>query len=168
MDMAVAAHVSLEESLNTSYEPDMEYVDGELVEINVGDPVHSLVQGNIVYALKLKYPKAKVMPEVRSRTRETRFRLPDVAVALNMPEGRFVTEPPYIAIEILSEDDRVSRLIEKLKEYAAMGVLNIWVFDPRLKQMFVFEGNALREIEGDTISTGEPRIELTRDEIFQD
>jgi Uma2 family endonuclease len=168
MDMAVAAHISVEEYLNSSYEPDMEYVDGELVEINVGDRTHSLVQSNLVYFLRLKYPNIKVLPEVRSRTTETRFRLPDVAVELRRQTGRFITEPPYIAIEILSEDDRVSRLIEKLKEYAAMGVPNIWVFDPRLKQMFVFEGNALREIEGDTISTGDPRIELTRAEVFQD
>jgi Uma2 family endonuclease len=167
--MAVETLISVEEYLNTSYSPDMEYVDGVLVEINVGDLIHSLVQSNLVYFLRLKYPKIKVMPEVRSRTSKTRYRLPDVAVTLHMPEGRSITEAPYIAIEILSEEDRVSRLIEKLKEYAAMGVPNIWVFDPRLKQMFVFHGNSLQEIESDTISTGgEPRIALTRDEIFQD
>jgi Uma2 family endonuclease len=166
--MAVETLISVEEYLNTSYSPDMEYVDGVLVEINVGDPRHSFVQGRIVHALYRKYPEIIVLPEVRSRTSKTRYRLPDVAVTLRMPEGRFIKEAPYIAIEILSEDDRVTRLIEKLKEYAAMGVPNIWVFDPRLKQMFVFHGNSLQEIEGDTISTGgEPRIELTRDEIFQ-
>jgi Uma2 family endonuclease len=84
-----------------------------------------------------------------------------------MGPGRFIIEPPFIAIEILSEEDRVTRLIEKLKDCAAMGVPNIWVFDPRLKQMLVFHGNSLQEIEGDTISTGEPRLELTREEIFQ-
>jgi Uma2 family endonuclease len=166
--MAVETLISLEEYLRTSFSPDMEYVDGVLVEINVGDLIHSLVQSNLVYFLRLKYPKVKVMPEVRSRTSKTRYRLPDVAVTLRMPEGRFITEAPFIAIEILSEEDRVSRLMEKLKEYAAMGVPNIWVFDPRLKQMFVFHGNSLQEIEGDTISTGEPRLELTRAEIFQD
>jgi hypothetical protein len=49
-----------------------------------------------------------------------------------------------------------------------MGVPNIWVFEPRLNQMFAFHGNSLQEIESDTISTGEPRLELTRDEVFQD
>jgi Uma2 family endonuclease len=168
MDMAVGTLVSVEEYLRTSYSPDMEYVDGALVEINVGDLVHSLVQSNLVYFLRSKYPNIEVLPEVRSRTTETRFRLPDVAVLLRRQEGRFIAEAPYIAIEILSEEDRMSRVIEKLKEYAAMGVPNIWVFDPRLKQMFRFHENCLQEIEGDTIPTGEPRIELTRDEIFQD
>src|SRR5580692_1868959 len=137
--MAVETLVSVEEYLNTSYSPDMEYVDGVLVEINVGDLIHSFVQGRIVHVLYQKYPEIVVLPEVRSRTSKTRYRLPDVAVTLRMPKGRIITEAPFIAIEILSEDDRVTRLIEKLKEYAAMGVPNIWVFDPRLKEMFVFQ-----------------------------
>ena len=166
--MATDTLVSVEEYLNTSYSPDMEYVDGVLVEINVGDRIHSFVQGRIIHAFYQKYPEIIVLPEVRSRTSNTRYRLPDVAVTLRMPHGRFITEAPFIAIEILSEDDRVTRLMEKLTEYAAMGVPNIWVFDPRLKQMFVFHANSLQEIEGETISTGEPRLELTRDEIFQD
>jgi Uma2 family endonuclease len=166
--MAVDTLISVEEYLNTSYEPDMEYVDGVLVEINVGDPIHSLVQGRTVSALSQKYPNLVVLPEVRSRISKTRFRLPDVAVAFHMPVGRFIKEPPYIAIEILSEDDRVTRLLEKLNEYAAMGVPNIWVFEPRLKQMFLFHGNSLHLVEGDTISTvGEPRVELTRQEVFR-
>jgi len=92
----------------------------------------------------------------------------DVAVTLLRPQGRFITEAPFIAIEILSDEDRVSLFIEKLQDYAQMGVANVWVFDPSRKEMLVFERNALREIEGDTISTGEPRIELPRGEVFQD
>lgn len=160
--------VPVEEYLATSYSPDLEYVDGLLVERNVGEYRHSLVQGNIIFALRSKYPNSKILPGVTTKVTETRYRLPDVAVAWSVPLIRFLEEAPFVAIEILSEDDRMSRLIEKLKEYAAMGVPNIWMFDPRLKQMFVFRANCLQEIEGDTISTGEPRLELTREEIFQD
>jgi Uma2 family endonuclease len=165
--MAVETLVSVEEYLNTSYSPDMEYLDGVLVDRNVGDLQHSLTVSNVIFALMQKYRSVKVLPGVTWKVTETRYRIPDVAVVLRKPAGRFITEAPFVAIEILSEEDRVSRLIEKLKEYAAMGVPNIWVFDPRLKQMFVFHANSLQEIEGDTISTGEPRLELTRDEIFQ-
>jgi Uma2 family endonuclease len=165
--MAADTLISVEEYLHTSYSPDMEYVDGVLVDRNGGEWQHSLTLSNVIFGLMRKYPGVKVLPGVTSKVTETRYRVPDVAVVLRMPEGRFITEAPFIAIEILSEEDRVTRLIEKLKEYAAMGVPNIWVFDPRLKQMFVFHGNSLQEIEGDTISTGEPRLELTRAEIFQ-
>jgi Uma2 family endonuclease len=166
--MAVGTLLSVEEYLNTDYSPDMEYVDGVLVERNVGEWQHGLLQSNIIFALRRKYPSIKVIPELRSKVTGTRYRLPDVCVTLSDPHTRVLMEAPFIASEILSEDDRVSRLLEKLKEYAAMGVPNIWVFDPRLKQMFTFRGNSLQEVEGDTISTDEPRLELTREEIFQD
>ena len=166
--MGAATLISVDEYLNTSYSPDMEYVDGALVEINVGDPQHSSVQRNIIIALYRKYPHLKALPELRSRTSKSRFRLPDVCVTYRTPTGRFLDEAPIVAIEILSEDDRMTRVIEKLKEYAALGTPNIWVLDPRTRQMFVFHGNALQEIEGDVIVSESPRIELTRDEIFQD
>lgn len=168
MDMAVGTQISVEEYLNSSYEPDMEYVDGELVETNVGEWNHGAVQSNIIFALRQKYPNIKVIPELRSKVTSTRYRVPDVCVTLRNPHTRVLLEAPYIAIEILSEEDRVSRLIEKLEEYAAMGTPNIWVFDPRLKRMFVFRANSLQVVEGDTISTDEPRLELTREEVFQD
>lgn len=159
---------SVEEYLNTTYEPDMAYVDGVLVDRNEGELQHSLVQGNVIFALRERYPGVKILPGVTTRVTETRYRLPDVAVTLSVPEGRFITEAPYVAIEILSDEDRASRFLEKLQDYAAMGVPNIWVFELGLKQMFVYHAKSLNQVEGDTISTGEPRIELTRDEIFQD
>ena len=42
--MAVAAMVTLEEYLSTSYDPDREYVDGEIRERNVGKYEHARVQ----------------------------------------------------------------------------------------------------------------------------
>ncbi|MBZ5726138.1 MAG: Uma2 family endonuclease [Acidobacteriia bacterium] len=165
--MGIETMLPVEEYLRTSYSPDKEYVDGVLVELNVGDPLHSLVQSNIIYALRRKYPGIKVLPELRSRVSNTRFRLPDVCVTLHFPEAKVLLEAPFVAIEILSEDDSMTRVIEKLKEYAAIGTRHIWLFDPRLKQMFTFQGNSLREVESDVISTGDPRLELTREEVFQ-
>ena len=46
MNMGVETLISVEEYLNTSYDPDVEYVDGVLEERNVGDWLHSLVQVN--------------------------------------------------------------------------------------------------------------------------
>lgn len=166
--MSAVTLISIEEYLNTAYDPDMEYEDGVLVETNVGDLLHSAVQRNLIVSFAKQRPETRTYPAVRSRTREARFRLPDVAITLGRREGQYLAETPFIAIEILSEDDRMTRFIEKLKEYAEWGVPNIWVFDPRTRQMFVFHGNALVEIEGDLIATESPRLELTRDEIFWD
>ena len=74
--------IAVEEYLHTAYHPDVEYVDGILVERNVGEWNHSLVQRNIVGAFFVKYPKIFAVPEWRTKTRETRYRIPDVCVLL--------------------------------------------------------------------------------------
>src|SRR3989441_7941403 len=98
--MSVETLVSVEEYLSTSYDPDVEYVDGVLVERNVGDWVHSSVQRNIVVAFTLKYPDVDALPELRSQTRATRYRLPDVCVALAVPKTKYLLDAAYLAIEI--------------------------------------------------------------------
>jgi Uma2 family endonuclease len=165
--MGVETLISVEEYLNTSYDPDVEYVDGVLVERNVGDWLHSLVQSNLIFAVRLKYPEVFVVPELRSRTRETRYRLPDVCVLLHPPKTKYLLEAAFLAIEILSEDDRMTRIMEKLEEYEQKGVPNIWLIDPRLHTMSVYSQGTLQEVRGDVIVTGNPRLELTRQEIFK-
>ena len=166
MSMGVETLISVEEYLGTSYDPDMEYVDGVVVERNVGEYLHSLVQGNVVFALRQKYPRIKVLPELRSKVKETRYRVPDVCVLLSNPGTKILLTAAFIAVEILSEEDRMSRTIEKLKEYAAIGTTNIWLFDPRLKQMSTFRSGDLHEVTAEVIATEDPRLELTRDEVF--
>jgi Uma2 family endonuclease len=166
MDVGVEKLISVEEYLNTSYDPDVEYVDGVLVERNVGEWVHSLVQSNLIFALRLKYRDLFVLSELRSRTRETRYRLPDVCVLLHPPKTKYLLDAAFLAIEILSEDDRMTRIMEKLEEYEQKGVPNIWLIDPRLQTMSIYSQGNLREVRGDVIATGAPRLELTRQEIF--
>src|ERR1051326_3029680 len=133
--MGVGTQISVEEYLNTSYDPDVEYVDGVLVERSVGKWLHSLVQRNLILAFG-KFSDIWAVPELRARTRERRYRIPDVSVVLKPPDSDVLLEAPFIAIEILSEKDTVSETVEKLEEYAALGTAYIWVFDPPRKKMF--------------------------------
>ena len=164
--MGLQTLVAVDQYLNTSYDPDVEYVDGTLLERNVGDWLHSLIQSNIIFALRTKYPYLKVVPELRSQTAATRFRLPDVAVLREAPDGRYLTAPPLIAIEILSESDRMSAVMEKLHEYDAHGTPDIWVIDPRLRQISAYHAGVLKGISGDTVFSERKEIALTRVEIF--
>lgn len=164
--MSTGTLISVEEYLNTSYDPDVEYVDGVLVERNVGDWLHSLIQRNVILALSIKYPHIYAVPELRSQTKATRYRLPDVCVLLTPPKTRYLLDAAHIAIEVLSESDRASEVLEKLQEYAAKGVPNIWLLDPRLEQMSVYHGGNLTLVQGDRLSTSEG-IELTHEEIFR-
>lgn len=158
--------VSVEEYLNTAYDPDVEFVDGLLVERNVGDWLHSLIQSNVLFALRRKYPHLKVVAELRSSVTGTRYRLPDVSVLLAPPKTRYMSEAAFLVVEVLSEGDVMSVVIEKLKEYAVKGVPNIWLIDPRLRLMSVYRRPTLDEIEGEVISTADGAVELSRGEIF--
>src|SRR6266581_8642615 len=111
MSMSVETLISVEEYLNTSYDPDVEYVDGVLVERNVGDWLHSLTQRNILVALTVRYPQVYAVPGLRSQTRTTRYRLPDVCVLLAAPKTKYLPDAAFLAIEILSEDDSMTRVM---------------------------------------------------------
>jgi Uma2 family endonuclease len=158
--------VSVEEYLNTHYEPDVEFVDGVLVERNMGDWLHSLIQSNILFSLRRKYPHLKVVAELRSKVTGTRYRLPDVCALLAAPKTRYLSDAAFLVVEVLSESDVMSVVIEKLREYANQGVPNIWLVDPRLQLMSIYRPPALVEIEGETIATADHSVELSRAEIF--
>jgi Uma2 family endonuclease len=166
--MGTTPLIPVEEYLSTSYSPDKEYVEGVLVERNVGDWLHSLVQSNLIFVLRTRYPHLKAVPELRSRVAKDRYRLPDICVVLSAPQGSVLREPAFIAIEILSKDDAATDLLEKLAEYAAIGTPNIWIFNPRTKRMYTYHTGILQEIADDTIATTDNAVRLTRAEIFQD
>jgi Uma2 family endonuclease len=164
--MATGTLISVEEYLNTSYDPDVEYVDGELVERNVGDWLHSLVQSNIIYAFRRKYPSVFTIGELRTRTRGTRYRLPDVCLLLAPPKTRFLLAAPLVAIEIVSRDDRWDYTMDRLNELLEISTPNIWMIDPRHKTIYTYDGS-IKLVTGDAITTTDGSFEFTRDEIFE-
>lgn len=127
--------VSVEEYLNTPYDPDCEYVDGELVERNWGEIDHSCLHGSASGWLssRRKQFAIHVFLSVRTQVGPTRFRIPDIAVTTHKPKGRILGEPPLLCIEVLSPEDRVSRMEQKIDDYLNFGVSYIWLIDPRKK-----------------------------------
>jgi Uma2 family endonuclease len=158
--------ISVEEYLSTQYDPDVEFVDGVLVERHLGDWLHSLIQSNVLFALRTRYPHLKVVPELRSSVTSTRYRLPDVCVLLAAPQTKYLLDSAFLVVEVLSEGDVMSAVIEKLKEYAGKGVKNIWLIDPRLGLVYSYCPPMLVEIEGEAISTVDGSVEVPRSEIF--
>ena len=137
--MAVAAMVTLEEYLSTSYDPDREYVDGRLVERNVGTNKHSFLQLNIAMALQAQGLRTYV--ELRFQVKSNRYRIPDV---LALAPGQKLREPyrrdtPWIVVEIVSPEDRAADIDSKLQDYFDTGVPNVWVVDPRTRTLTVHE-----------------------------
>lgn len=128
-----------EEYLRTSFEGlDREYADGEIVERNGGEQPHSKIQARlveIVYELRKAKP-VYALPELRLKLSETRYRIPDVSIFAGQgPAENVPSRPPLIAVEIVSRDDRYTKIVEKLDEYHAWGVPHISLADPRQRKL---------------------------------
>jgi len=64
----------------------------------------------------------------------------------------------------VSPDDRISKVIEKLREYRAFGVPNIWLIDPEARQLYVFDSSGLHEVE--SLALAEYGFSVTSAELF--
>jgi len=93
--MSAQTLLSVEEYLHTVFDgSDREYLDGEIVERNMGNKSHRRVQGTFVYLVRQleKTTGIFVIPDVRHKITNTRYRIPDVAVFASEPEGE-VADP---------------------------------------------------------------------------
>lgn len=80
--MAASTALSIEEYLSTDYEPDMDYVDGELEDRNVGEYDHQVVQAGLLFWFDrhAKDWRIRAVQEQRTRVAPTKYRIPDVSV----------------------------------------------------------------------------------------
>lgn len=162
--------VSVEEYLNTSYEgPDREYIDGRIVERNLGEKDHSWPQGElIIFFGSLRTTlRTYAFPEQRVQVKATRFRVPDVCVYIGgAPDEQIFRTPPFLVVEILSKDDRASDVQEKLDDYRDFGIPFVWVVDPRTRRGYTYsleEGFAMQP----GLHTSNPEIELPVERLFE-
>ena len=148
--MATKIQVPVEEYLATSFEDgDREYLDGQIVERNVGDNSHSMVQGRLagIFHEVSKRNVLHLRPELRVRTGPARYRVVDLAIFQGQaPTERFPSSPPHIVIEIVSPDDRFTKIVEKLDEYHRWGAPHVWLVDPNSRKLSVYGAAGLLEV----------------------
>ena len=163
--------VAVEEYLRTSYsDGDREYVDGRTVERNLGEKDHSRTQRElIVFFVGLEHTKRTYCyPSQRVQVKETRFRIPDVCVYVGAePDEQVFRTPPFLAIEILSKDDRASDLEEKIDDYLDFGVGYVWVIDPRRQRASVHTRAGSTTPQDGILRTENPSIALELDRLFR-
>jgi Uma2 family endonuclease len=167
--MSATTLVSLEEYLATSYRPDCDYVDGALVERNVGTKDHSKLQDEILAWFRARRDVYRIVqfPEQRVRVSRTRYRIPDVCVVqLPEPDEQVFTTPPYICIEVLSPDDSFPSMQNRSDDYLAMGVPNIWVLDPASRRGWRITRDGHLEARDGILRTEDGRIEMPIADLF--
>ena len=169
------ASVSLDEYLRTTYEPDMEFVDGVLVSRNVGTQRHALLQtilASYFYGFRNSH-RIRVFTEARLLVdaKSNRYRIPDVMV-LEVPyqQGKVVTDVPAIVIEIKSPDDTFDDIVDKCFEYERLGIPHILVMDPDHQRAFAFEQSTLRLLTGTSalLNVRQMTLEFPFHEMFSE
>ena len=92
--------IPLEKYLRTNYEPDAEFVDGEIVERHLGENPHSAAQ---VRLIQLFTPLSQnhdlhLRTELRMRLSPTRVCIPDFAVFVSMPTELVPSTPLLLVV----------------------------------------------------------------------
>jgi Uma2 family endonuclease len=167
--MPTSALVSVEEYLNSIYHPDCDYVDGRVVERNLGELDHSDLQTEIAvyFRLRRKQWGVHAFVEQRVQVSPTRFRIPDVCVTLGpKPTEQIFRTPPFLAIEVLSKKDRKREVQEKIEEFLRFGVPCVWVIDPRSQEGWEHTTAGIHPATNGILRTRNPDLELPLPEIF--
>jgi Uma2 family endonuclease len=110
------------------HKPHYELLAGEAIQKAVPTRYHSILQ--FVLTVMLKELGFKARPELTLAIDEAWEPVPDVAGILGAEQDPYPTRAVAVAIEVLSPEDRFTRIIQKCRRYAQWGVADILVFDP--------------------------------------
>jgi Uma2 family endonuclease len=162
--------MDVEEYLRTSFEgSDCDYLDGEIVERNMGELPHGDVQltlSRLLWRLR-KTLGIRVVPEIRIQIGPRRYRVADIAVWRDDNIGTGIpTVAPFLVVEILSPEDRMVRMLPKIQEYLSIGVEYVWVIDPEEKAALRYSRKHPEGAAATTLRTETPDIEIPLESAF--
>ena len=165
--MTVVPFVSVEEYRRSHYEPDVDYVDGVLEERNTCLLDHSEIQGELAAIIRNERVGLGVQAfiSLRIQVSPTRFRIPDVCV---MPAGwkRLAEKTPLLCLEVKSEEYSLEREVARAQDYLAMGVREVWIFDPEKRVAYVLRGDTTPEQREGSLRLAGTAIELDLAALF--
>jgi Uma2 family endonuclease len=167
--MRTSALVPVEEYLATSYRPDCEYLEGEILERHVGEQDHSNLQMSLSAYLynRRGQLRIRVYPEQRVQVKQDRFRVPDICVVLGeAPSEQIFVRPPFLCVEILSPEDRMSEMLERVEDYLTFGVPHVWLLDPRRRWARIYNTGGVHEMKNGHLWTASPEILVPFNQLF--
>ncbi len=139
---ATTAKLTLEEFLRRpETEPASEYEDGVVCKKPLPTSWHGVVQRLLSFVFTL-YLRDHAIGDAGSEIRcifgppgHERAYVPDYVFVVGVPPGFAPTNGPYrgapdLAVEILSPDDRMTRVRRKVRFYLENGVRLVWLIDP--------------------------------------
>ncbi len=166
--MPPANGISVSEYLTTSYRPDCDYLEGEVLERNVGEFEHGRLQALICTYLLTREKEwgIVVITELRVQVKSTRFRIPDITVVHGpRPTTPVLREPPFLCIEILSPSDTMRQMRSRIDDYLNFGVPHVWVIDPIDLRAFHYTADGITESNDGILRTSNPDIQIPLHEL---
>lgn len=173
-----AVTVSIAEYLSDPAYERLEYVNGELLERNVGSKLHARIQANLSHKLVeylRSHPPGYVAVELRVKlvgAAGVEFRLPDVAVVVGdtSAEDAYLDRAPDLVVEVRSPGDAIAELLRKMELYFAHGAQLGWIVLPEERSVLVVSRNGtVRAVTaGETLDGGAllPDLRIPLNEIF--
>lgn len=145
--------------------PYFELLAGEAIQKTVPTRAHAVLQ--FILCLMLRDLGFKSLPELTLAIDESWEPTPDVCGLLGPVDDPYPTRAVAVAIEILSPDDRFTRVILKCRRYAEWGVADILVFDPAGREAWYWStaANGLTPIDQSYSFLSKP-AELNLAEVF--
>ena len=138
-----------------------------MVERNWGEREHSRLQTDLSTYVNVRRAQWNICVYVEQRVQvaPTRFRVPDICVIIGAePEEAVFTRPPFMCVEILSKDDRMSEMQERVADYLSFGVPNVWILDPRKRRAWRCTPDGMQEVQD--LRTADPEIVVPLAEVF--
>jgi Uma2 family endonuclease len=155
--------------LTTAFRPDREYIDGRLIERNVAEHEHAVIQAQLAACLRASCDEGRVdvAQEHRLEVSLSRYRVPDLCLMPKPLAGEPVfTQPPVLCIEVLSKDDRMTDMQERIEDYLEFGVASIWLVDPRRRAVSVYTREGSRDAKQGVVRAADTNLELPLRDIF--
>jgi Uma2 family endonuclease len=71
-----------------------------------------------------------------------------------------------IVIEILSPEDRLSRFQDRIDDYLAFGVENIWIIDPDRREAYTANASGLHPVRTNELTVPDTPIRVVLSDLF--
>jgi Uma2 family endonuclease len=175
----VGQRMTLEEFLALpEQKPALEYIDGVVRQKVAAKPVHGSIQSFLVEVVN-QFARPRRLGIALTETRFVSHRwapVPDVVfyrrdrIRVRRAPADF-TEPPDLAIEIVSPDQKLADLLKKCVDYIARGAAVALIVEPEEESVLVFRpGQPLVVLQGDEridLDDVLPGFELTVRRLFE-
>ena len=136
----------------------------------MGEQPHSILETAVgaFFFNRRRHFRIRVLTEQRMRIAPRRYRVPGICVYKEpAPRDTIFSTPPFIVIEILSPEDRVSRVRKKIDEYLSFGVSYVWLVDPERRRADVYTASSIYEAKDGVLRTEDPSIAVPLAELFE-